>query len=322
MKIFISWSGNQSLCVAKELKDWLFCVLQKVDTFLSAEDIRKGQRWNLEVAKELDGCDYGIVCLTKTNLSSPWILFEAGALSKSLDDSNVSAILIGNLKASDIVGPLSQFQHTTATKIDIWKLVSDVNEKLNSEKLPKSLLEKTFEKWWPDLEDKLQSINSQEDEAQVQERSDREILNEVLDLSRFLANRSINPVDFNKWYRTQTPQKSSFQIDADDILLSPTGGEFNHPSKVVVYPVSLYKDGKEELVSVSISNGEIDIQETAPPEFSRGVVIIMQFLSETDSQKWEAKFSFHKGNTFVETKMLDDANLNDVLSDEIVIWRD
>jgi hypothetical protein len=53
MKIFLSWSGEVSHEVAKILDNWLPCMLQGVETFLSS-DISKGDRWTDVLAEELN----------------------------------------------------------------------------------------------------------------------------------------------------------------------------------------------------------------------------------------------------------------------------
>ena len=78
MKVFISWSGELSKLVAKELSEWLPSIIQSVEVFYSPEDIQKGENWDLRLTKELEECKYGIVCLTKENVSAPWVHFEAG----------------------------------------------------------------------------------------------------------------------------------------------------------------------------------------------------------------------------------------------------
>src|SRR5262245_20899010 len=111
MKVFISWSGNTSHAIALVLRDWLPSVLQSIEPFVSSEDTEKGARWATEIAQRLSDTLFGILCVTGENLSSPWLNFEAGALSKSLDKSKVSPFLVG-LRPVDLVGPLSQFQAT------------------------------------------------------------------------------------------------------------------------------------------------------------------------------------------------------------------
>jgi hypothetical protein len=110
MKIFVSWSGKPSLAVATALKEWLPYIFNGIDLFVSSEDIRKGKRWPAEVSKELGATNFGIVCLTPDNLDAPWLLFEAGALSKSVAEASVFTLLTGGLRIGNIEGPLSHFQ--------------------------------------------------------------------------------------------------------------------------------------------------------------------------------------------------------------------
>jgi hypothetical protein len=46
MKVFISWSGQQSRDIAIELRRWLPYIIQPIKPFLSSGDIRSGKRWS------------------------------------------------------------------------------------------------------------------------------------------------------------------------------------------------------------------------------------------------------------------------------------
>jgi TIR domain len=152
MKIFLSWSGSLSRSVAEALRLWLPQVINAVDPWLSSEDIQKGARWFDEVGSSLEQTQFGIICLTKENLTSPWVLFEAGALSKSLAQSRVTPLLI-DLKNSDLNGPLAQFQTTLPLKAEVWKLVLAINQSfINGSSVSEQILSRSYEKWWPDLE--------------------------------------------------------------------------------------------------------------------------------------------------------------------------
>src|ERR1044071_5524752 len=94
MKIFLSWSGERSKSVALALRAWMPLVLHYVEPWLSDKDIAAGDRWSLEVGKELEQSNYGIICLTRDNLDAPWVLFEAGALSKALSAGSVCPYLL------------------------------------------------------------------------------------------------------------------------------------------------------------------------------------------------------------------------------------
>jgi hypothetical protein len=134
---------------------WLPQVINAIDPWLSSEDIQKGARWFDEVGSSLEQTQFGIICLTKQNLNSPWVLFEAGALSKSLAQSRVTPLLI-DLKNSDLSGPLAQFQTTLPLKAEVWKLVLAINQSfVNGASVSEQVLSRSYEKWWPDLDKEI-----------------------------------------------------------------------------------------------------------------------------------------------------------------------
>jgi hypothetical protein len=69
------------------------------------------------VADRLEQCRVGIICMTPENLESRWILFEAGALSKT-KEAHVCTLLVG-LTPAEVKPPLAQFQHTMMERADI-----------------------------------------------------------------------------------------------------------------------------------------------------------------------------------------------------------
>ena len=71
MKVFISWSGNTSLKVAQLLREWLPYVINSIEPYVSSDDIDKGARWSVDIAKELEDSTFGILCVTKDNLEAP-----------------------------------------------------------------------------------------------------------------------------------------------------------------------------------------------------------------------------------------------------------
>lgn len=190
MKVFLSWSGETSHKVALAFRDWLPKVIQVVEPYVSSEDIDKGQRWSVDIACELDSSNFGILCVTPDNIQAPWLLFEAGALGKSVDKSKVCPFLF-NLNHSDISGPLLQFQSTLNRKNDVFKLLLSMLESCTDSKITEISLEEIFDVWWPKLEDKFSDIQNDINlsplkEATSTDQDDKilEILNEVLEISR------------------------------------------------------------------------------------------------------------------------------------------
>lgn len=186
MKVFISWSGNKSHKVGLVFRDWLPSVIQSIIPYVSSEDIDKGARWSTDIAAELADSTFGILCVTKENLEAPWLSFEAGALSKTMDKSFVSPFLF-DIKRSEVDGPILQFQSTIFQKDDIKKLVKTLNKACGEVSITDSRLDKAFEVWYPTLEEELNKLKDVQDEEikkNETESHSSEILEEILDLSR------------------------------------------------------------------------------------------------------------------------------------------
>ncbi|MBM7770067.1 hypothetical protein JOD54_000271 [Actinokineospora baliensis] len=180
MKVFISWSGEISRNVAEVLREWIPSVIQAVEPYLSSEDIDKGARWSAGIAAELADCNFGIICATKDNLAAPWLNFEAGALSKFVETSRVSPFLFG-VEPKEVTGPLLQFQATVYEREDMRKLVGSINSACPA---PLKKLDVSFDKWWPELDAKLQEISAVPSRGAVAKRPSEDLLGEVLELVR------------------------------------------------------------------------------------------------------------------------------------------
>src|SRR5262249_49119017 len=132
-------------------------VIQDVEPWMSAADIDAGARWGNRVQGELQESQFGIICLTRTNQTAPWILFEAGALAKTIDGSFVCPYLI-DLEPSELLpGPLTQFQAKRANEPDTLDLIRTINQ-AQDDALMAEKLERAFARWWPDLSAALDSL--------------------------------------------------------------------------------------------------------------------------------------------------------------------
>ncbi len=196
MKVFLSWSGVKSKAVAEALRDWIPQIIQAVDPWISV-DIDKGRRWSSEISNQLEESRFGIICLTKDNLESTWIHFEAGALSKT-KDAYVWTLLL-DIKPAEVQPPLGSFQHTTRTKEDIRKLVHTINSAVQEEgeRAPAELiLNSLFDKLWPEIEQQLQTIAAQPSASVAPVRTDSEILQEILEIVRAQDRNQALAVNF------------------------------------------------------------------------------------------------------------------------------
>jgi len=158
VKIFVSWSGALSQAVAAHLKEWLPLVVPFVKPYVSAEDIEKGARWSGDIASQLQSCAFGILCITHENMDAPWIHFEAGALSKTLETARVCPLLFGMRPAELNSGPLLQFQATVFDRDDVRKLVKTIARAGQAGEAP--FLDKQFDNWWPQLQSDVEAAIS------------------------------------------------------------------------------------------------------------------------------------------------------------------
>jgi hypothetical protein len=187
--VFISWSGPRSRWIAEALHGWLPLIIQSAKPWMSANDIDKGARGLQEVTEKLQGMKVGITCLTRENLDAPWILYEAGALSKTIDErTRLCTLLLGGLTFTDVPPPLGMFQATKPEKTDIQKLLNTINHAVGEDIVPEANLNRLFERFWPDLDEKLRTM-PESDAAASPPRSTGELLAELLELARADANR-------------------------------------------------------------------------------------------------------------------------------------
>lgn len=171
MKVFISWSLEKSRDVAFALHDWLPRVHQGIDPYVSEQDIYAGTRWALDIAKELEGSYFGIVCVTQANRERPWLNFEAGALSRLIDVSRVVPLAI-DLAVAEIGSPLGQFQGKLADKAGMTDVVLSINH-ASPQPLAEEILRDAVDVWWPRLEEKLREIAAKHESDAPSGRAER-----------------------------------------------------------------------------------------------------------------------------------------------------
>lgn len=113
-----------------------------------------GVVWIHELGKELEGSDFGILCLTRDNVQSPWLLFEAGAIAKNFGVTRVVPYLVDDL---ELTGPLNQFQHIRADHQGTLRLLESINA-LRDKPTQIDRLHRSFARWWADLEQTLVNL--------------------------------------------------------------------------------------------------------------------------------------------------------------------
>jgi hypothetical protein len=191
MRVFISWSGAKGRKLADALHKWIPAVLQAAKPYFSPDDVSKGARWSTEIGKTLEESRVGLICVTRDSANAPWVVFEAGALSKSLESSMVIPILF-DLETTDVTGPLVQFQSARFSRGEMKRVIETINKELTENRLDAAVLDEVFDMWWPKLEVSVQKILEQSDETSVV-RTDRDMLEEILTVSRSLAKAQARP---------------------------------------------------------------------------------------------------------------------------------
>jgi hypothetical protein len=183
MDLFISWSGQMSRDLGEALRAWLPMVLQGVRPFF-APDIEKGARWSQQIAQQLDACKAGVFCITKENLAKPWIMFEAGALSRH--GGRVCPLLF-DVDPAELEGPLGQFQAAPFCEEEMRQMVRTLNAALGPDRLDELVVERTFDMWWPDLNARVRRIRNRYEpkpSGEKPEQSDRDLIEEILNLAK------------------------------------------------------------------------------------------------------------------------------------------
>lgn len=181
MDVFISQSGTRSKKVAEALRHFLPQMINAIAPFVSTADIGAGARWGTDIAAKLEQSKFGILCLTPTNLEAMWIHFEAGALAKTVENTHVCPYLV-DVQATDLKGPLTQFQAKPATEQGTRELLHTINAALGEQARKTDELVEAFAMWWPKLEEALNAISPEEPAAK--KRSGDDMLEELLELVR------------------------------------------------------------------------------------------------------------------------------------------
>ena len=79
--IFISWSKSKSRDFAIELKNLLESLDPHSNVFMSEDNIAAGEKVQERIIQRITECDKLLLCFTKENKKSPWLLYEAGFAS-------------------------------------------------------------------------------------------------------------------------------------------------------------------------------------------------------------------------------------------------
>jgi hypothetical protein len=211
-------------------------VLHFVEPWLSKADIDAGDRWGAELAKELTESNFGISCATKDNVLAPWLLFEAGAIAKSVEAGKLIPLLL-DIDFKDLSGPLTQFQAKKAERQGVLELVHSVNNSATSP-VPEGRLAQLFDALWPELESKIEAIPVSDSTVKVT-RPEGEILEELVASVRTVDSRVRDALDDEGFSRRRRSGK--FYPPMMRELFHELSGSEDDPIQIVVF-ASFFRD--------------------------------------------------------------------------------
>ena len=104
-----------------------------------------------------------VISVTKENVRSSWLYFEAGRIAGNGEHVHICPFLVGVGPSSLTSTPLAQYQCTEATKEDTLRLVKSLNKALDeSKRHHEEMLTANFESKWPEFEAELGRIMAAE----------------------------------------------------------------------------------------------------------------------------------------------------------------
>jgi hypothetical protein len=201
-KIFISWSGQRSWHVAHRISEWLPSIVPQVDPFLSS-DIPAGAMWLRDIADHLASAEMGLICVTRDNINSQWLNFEAGALWNRFAAGIPICPVLLDLTPSELTGPLSLFQSKRFNEQDMKALCRLLAEKTG---LSRERVDISFKAIWPQLKNEvasdLNSITTPDPEPNptppIDQGSEKELEGAALQIMSYLNHNKFDMLSFER----------------------------------------------------------------------------------------------------------------------------
>jgi hypothetical protein len=193
MKIFISHSLPRSRELAERMEWFLRMVLPATEPWMST-GIDKGADWGHEIGQSLQEAAAGVVCLTPENLDERWILFESGALAKQFG-TKVCTLLL-DVKKEEVKPPLSKFQHTSAEREEVRKLIDSINKVAGGKEKGRrdADVNDAFDSFWPKLDATIEKLRAQGPPAgkAAPKRTAEDMMAEILTAIRALEKEALS----------------------------------------------------------------------------------------------------------------------------------
>jgi len=115
--------------------------------------LEAGERWQNELSKILEECDFGIACLTPKHLHADWITLRVRGAGERVDRSRVIPVLC-NLSERDMRNIRSPCSTTSSWQAGVQKIVETINANVTEHQLTKDNSGRSL-KVVPDFEEHL-----------------------------------------------------------------------------------------------------------------------------------------------------------------------
>jgi hypothetical protein len=156
LQVFLGWSGPRSECLARYVNSSLSTILPGVQPFYSPA-INPGAIWPNAVATAIRKSRVAILCITRENLSSPWLQFEAGAFWQRLVGASAVCPLLLDVSDKELPGTFQLFQTRHFNKRGFRELCEFLGRKA---RIYPTRVRKNFKAVWPGLEADVQACLS------------------------------------------------------------------------------------------------------------------------------------------------------------------
>lgn len=185
--IFLSWQGPRSKAAALAMYDWLPLVLQSASPWISKHDIGLGKISLPEIQIALASIEVGVFFVTVDNATAPWMLYEAGAISKKvMVDALVCPYLLDGQDPGSVPKPIGMYQSTPSDEDGTLVLVKTIHNAIKGG-LTEGQVEKVFKMWWPELKKKLDGLPPAG--ATAPKPSDGEMLESLVETTRAIQGQ-------------------------------------------------------------------------------------------------------------------------------------
>jgi hypothetical protein len=247
--------------VAAALRELLPDILQDLRVWMSDQDIQAGQQWSPEISKQLAISQAGIICLTPENLTSPWLLFEAGALANKVAESRVIPYRLG-LAATEVEFPLAQFQSVGADDSGTLEMLASLN-RFKTDPFSSERLERVHRQWWPKIEARLAAVPAN-DSSTARVRTERSLLEEILSRVRNPQNIPLSPHPTIYMATDQRQIAVGETATVQLAITNPTAMNLHHVNVVVMCPRGL-RPISSDLGRVDEQTVKLPTRPTLPP---------------------------------------------------------